>query len=446
VLSALLLLMLGGAAFGAERFPPPQFEEGHQLPPTEYPGPKPRTDVYGYLDRALKAVFGVSLGPEVYGYVDVAVLVIAVGAASYLALRRRSRNAIFILMLVSLAYFGFLRKGCVCPIGAIQNVTLAVFDSGYVLPLTVLAFFFLPLLATLLFGRAFCAAVCPLGAIQDVVLARPVKVPGWLEHGLRVLAYVYLGAAVLFAAMGAAFLICDYDPFVGLFRLSGSFGMILFGACFLVLAMFIGRPYCRFLCPYGVLLGLLSRVSRWRVTITPDQCVRCRLCEESCPFGAIRKPAEAPTAHERAQGRTRFLALLGLLPALIAAGFAAGGFLGTPFSKMHPRVALAELVRLEQTGKLKGTTDALDAFRESGEAADHLSEEAKTLRGQFVTGGRLFGAWVGLVIGVKLLHLSIRRRRTDYEADRGACVACGRCFEYCPVELKRRKKAADERD
>jgi hypothetical protein len=49
------------------------------------------------------------------------------------------------------------------------------------------------------------------------VLIRPVAVPGWLESGLRLFAYAYLGAAVLFAATGSAFIICRYDPFVGFF-------------------------------------------------------------------------------------------------------------------------------------------------------------------------------------------------------------------------------------
>ena len=47
------------------------------------------------------------------------------------------------------------------------------------------------------------------------------------------------------------------------------------------------------------------------------------------------------------------------------------------------------------------------------------------------------GAWIGLVIGVKLIHLSIRRRRTEYEPDRANCVSCGRCFWYCPNEQVR---------
>jgi formate hydrogenlyase subunit 6/NADH:ubiquinone oxidoreductase subunit I len=42
-----------------------------------------------------------------------------------------------------------------------------------------------------------------------------------------------------------------------------------------------------------------------------------------------------------------------------------------------------------------------------------------------------------LIIAAKLLALSIRHTRTDYEPDRGACVACARCFEYCPNERVR---------
>ena len=49
----------------------------------------------------------------------------------------------------------------------------------------------------------------------------------------------------------------------------------------------------------------------------------------------------------------------------------------------------------------------------------------------------MLGAWTGFVIGVKLLHLSVRRRRDDYQADRAGCVSCGRCYWYCPVEKVR---------
>ena len=141
--------------------------------------------------------------------------------ATWLVLKRRSRTGVAWLGVACLVYFGFYREGCVCPVGATQNVVLALFDSSYAVPIGVLAFFVLPLVFALFAGRSFCSGVCPLGAIQDVVLLRPVGLPDWLERALRVLAYVYLGLAVYFAALGAAFVICRYDPFVGLLPADG---------------------------------------------------------------------------------------------------------------------------------------------------------------------------------------------------------------------------------
>lgn len=152
-------------------------------------------------------------------YLDVAALAAGLSLASFFALKKRSRRGLLLLSIASLAWLGFWRKGCICPIGAIQNVTLAACDSSYIVPLPAAAFFILPLMFTLFFGRTFCAAVCPLGAVQELVAVHPLRTPLWLDHALGLLAYVYLGAAVLFTVTGTAFVICRYDPFVGMFRL-----------------------------------------------------------------------------------------------------------------------------------------------------------------------------------------------------------------------------------
>jgi polyferredoxin len=235
-------------------------------------------------------------------WLDVAMLAAGLGVSAWLVLKRRSRNGVLLLSVATVAYFGFYRKGCTCPIGAIQNVTASLVDPTYMISFGVIAFFFLPLAATLLFGRVFCGGVCPLGAVQDLGLIRPVKVPERLDRALRWLPYVYLGVAIWFAGwcllvttggteinIGRRFLICEWDPFISLFRISGAFHMLAIGGAFIVGGMFVGRPYCRWLCPYGGILAILSRVAWKNVQITPNKEVDCGLCAGACPFGAIQK-------------------------------------------------------------------------------------------------------------------------------------------------------------
>jgi NAD-dependent dihydropyrimidine dehydrogenase PreA subunit len=93
----------------------------------------------------------------------------------------------------------------------------------------------------------------------------------------------------------------------------------------------------------------------------------------------------------------------------------------------------------EDTGKASGTTKASSAFRYTGQPPQKLYKEALQIGRRFRTAGGLFGAWVGLVLGLKLIALSVKRRRFEYEADRAACVACGRCYPYCPEEHVRLK-------
>jgi len=413
-----LLLLANVTASAEQRFPPPEFESGYALPGTKTPPPRSNP----------------------MQYVDVAVLLGALGTASYLALKKRSRNGVVALSIFSVAYFGFYRKGCVCAIGSIQNVALGLFDSGYAVPWAVTAFFLAPLVFALFAGRTFCAAVCPHGALQDLMLLKPVKVPAWLEQGLGVLPFVYLGAGVLFAATGSAFIICEYDPFVPLFRMNGSHAMLLLGAAFLLIATVVGRPYCRFLCPYGALLRLTASVSKWGVTVTPDSCTRCRLCEESCPFGVIEEPTP-PQSHwpTLRLDRRRLAQLIVLLPVLVLFGGWLGSKLSVAASQMDPTVQLAERFSQHQTAPVQPgnqTAESLALMRAERDPKALLTQALET-RQSFRMGGWVFGGWVGLVIGAKLISLAVRRNRHNYEPNRASCFACARCFSSCPNERVR---------
>ena len=221
---------------------------------------------------------------------DMVLLGAAMGVSVWIVIKRRKRRWLVVLAIASLVYFGFYREGCICPIGSIQNVAVALVDPDYSIPIVAIAVFFMPLIVALFYGRAFCGGVCPLGAMQELVVIRPLKVPIHLDRILGLLKYVYLVLAVIFAlqpALTRDFLICRYDPFVGFFRFTGTPLMLTIGGLFLIGGMFIGRPYCRYLCPYGGLLTWCSKLAKKGVTITPDKELDCGLCTEACPFGAI---------------------------------------------------------------------------------------------------------------------------------------------------------------
>jgi NosR/NirI family nitrous oxide reductase transcriptional regulator len=409
--SGLLLLFVAVSAHAEFRFPMPEFSTGYEHPAVHTPVPD--NSMVGW---------------------DVAVLVITLTLAAFLVLKRRKRSEIFLLTIFCLIYFGFLRNGCVCSVGSVQNIMAGICDSSYGVSMTVLAFFAAPLLFALFFGRVFCAAVCPLGAIQETVAIKPVKVPPAVEKVLSVFPFIYLGLALLSVGMGAGFIICQYDPFVGFFRMGASFSMILFGALMLVLGIFVARPYCRFLCPYGVLLNWCSRLSRRHATITPGECIQCDLCADSCPYNAINEPTPADAPEARTRGARRLGVLILLLPVLAALGFGVGSLLKEPLSHMHPTVRLAERVAAEELGRYEELSIESEAFRSSDQPVEELFAEAVELKAGFGRGGRWLGAFIGIVIGCKLIGVSILRKRDGYEPDRGTCYSCGRCYKYCPVK------------
>jgi len=395
------------------RFPMPEFESGHKQPQTIQPAPR--------------SVF--------LEYFDVFVLISTLSLITWMVHKKRSRKGVFWISIFSLLYFGFYREGCICSIGAIQNVTLALFNPGYHIPLTVIAFFIIPLFYTLFYGRTFCAGVCPLGAIQDVFAINPQGLKTWVQKILGLIPFIYLGLSILYAATSTDFVICRYDPFVGIFRLDATFFMFTVGALFLLTSVFIARPYCRFFCPYGVILNLISKVSQKHITITPTKCIHCRLCEYSCPFGAIDKPVAVKEIGNRSNALKKFVVLSLIIPLLIFVGGWTGAQFHENLALVNPKVRLAkQILNTDIQDNTKIFSEEIKAFKSSGKSAEELYAEANLILKDFEIGGWILGGFIGLVFGLTLAGVSVFKYREDYTPNKGNCFSCARCFEYCPVK------------
>jgi NosR/NirI family nitrous oxide reductase transcriptional regulator len=397
-----------------DRFPRPEFESGHVYPTNQMP-----------TQRA-----------PGWEYFDVAVLIGALSVTSWLALKKRSRQGLIWMSVFSLAYFGFYRHGCICAVGSVQNVSLALFNEGYSIPLSALLFFIIPLLFALAYGRVFCAGVCPLGAIQELTGIKPVKLPKSAEVILASVPFIYLGTAVLFSVTNSQFIICRYDPFVGIFRLDAPYTMIVFGILLLLAGIFINRPYCRFLCPYGVLLNIFSRFAGRHLTITPAECTNCRLCEEVCPYDAIIPSDTEEKREEPEKSRRRFILYFLLVPVFAVAGAVLLYNLAPALSGANSTVRLAREIRAEKKSGIESALKDVIAFKESGKTESILFEEEAIIIKRFINASPWAGMFLGISLGIGMGSFTIRTKRSEYKPHQGKCYSCGRCFKYCPIKVK----------
>lgn len=409
-ISTCIACAVAGITQAQNRFPKPDFESGYQYPEHHYALPS----------------------ETVWMWLDIVLLVALMGVVAWAAYKRRTRMPILAVSVVSVAYFGFFRSGCVCSIGSIQNIALAMADPTYQLPLSVLLLFLLPIVFAFLFGRVFCAGVCPFGALQELVNIKNYRISKAITTTLEVIPWLYLIFAILYAATRSSFIICRFDPFIGIFRLGGDVGLLLFGALLLVMSVFTGRPFCRFLCPYGALLSLFSSVSIWKIRLTGKECINCELCHNACPVDAIKPPYSNKVKESRQQGVRRLLIYFFILPLMTVAGAILLRSASADLSRANKEVHLYDLVVQQEADPQDELSLELEAFYGQGRTLEELAATYEQVQADFKLYSTIAGAFIGFVIGLTLISLSVKRTRKQYAIDRAACVACGKCFSYCP--------------
>ncbi len=150
-----------------------------------------------------------------------------------------------------------------------------------------------------LFRKAFCSWLCPVGTLSEYLwragrklFGRNFHLPRWVDVPLRGLKYLLLGFFVwavcsMPAHAIAAFMRSPYGvitdvKMLDFFRFLGETGLIVLGIL-AVASLLVQNFWCRYLCPYGALLGLTSILSPLRIRREASACIDCGKCAKACP-------------------------------------------------------------------------------------------------------------------------------------------------------------------
>ena len=186
----------------------------------------------------------------------------------------------------------------ICPFGAVETAGRLITEGSFIPKIhdsNIWTFAGVAAL-TLLFGSLFCGWLCPLGSVQEwigrlgkrIFKKRYNRFIG--EKTDRALGYVRYGVLALilyFTTSSMTLVFQRFDPYYALFHFwTGDvfFTAILVLGVVIVLSLFFERPWCRWLCPLGALLGLIQFVAPWKIRKKHKACSECGVCMKRCPM------------------------------------------------------------------------------------------------------------------------------------------------------------------
>ncbi|MCH8265567.1 MAG: 4Fe-4S binding protein [Proteobacteria bacterium] len=204
---------------------------------------------------------------------------------------RKSASLRWVTLAYTLVYLGFI-DGTFLSVSHITN-GIKLGPSLFLADLPLLLIVVFTLVTTLFWGRVFCSSLCPFGALQDFLTRfvphkLQIRVPQALHDKALYIKYGILLLLIVMALTYSELSVFQYfEPFGTIFYQSQS--ILLWGIllAFLAASSVVSRFYCRYACPLGAALGVVSLLSPWRIARV-QQCQVCSVCEHACPTGAIR--------------------------------------------------------------------------------------------------------------------------------------------------------------
>jgi len=205
---------------------------------------------------------------------------------------RKSVRLKYVTFIAAVGYLGFWKSTLlsVTDIFRVADLSLPIFK--YNLAWYLFAVF--AMVSTVLWGRLYCGRICAYGALTqllDPIVPRKMRfeIPVRIEKHANLIKYGVLALVLAyFFATRDVGVYRFVEPF-WMFGLFGTTGMWIGLAVLLVATVFVRNLYCRFLCPVGAMLGILSNLTVFKIKRWAE-CNTCKICEKTCEWGAIRGP------------------------------------------------------------------------------------------------------------------------------------------------------------
>ncbi len=184
-----------------------------------------------------------------------------------------------------------------CPFGGLETLYSLLAGDGFLRHTAASSVILLVgmLVMAVAYRRSFCGNLCPLGTLQGLfgaagrrLLRRRLTVPRAVDRVARYLKYAVLVFFALWTWQAAELVLRPYDPWVAWAHLTSADLLTTYGIGFAVLVVSLAgslvyeRFFCKYLCPVGALLGLLSRVSFLNIRRDADACIDCGRCDKAC--------------------------------------------------------------------------------------------------------------------------------------------------------------------